>query len=141
MKTPVPPSLTDRCRGLIEAVTGVLGLEQGRGLLAGPFALLMWFRTRRLRKEAAAFAEQFRGLMEQLLALVQAYEAGKLPAPNPLPAAHPSPRPSPSRGEGVEAAARARRTATRPTPHSSAPSAVNTLHRERSEAQASSQAP
>ena len=84
MKTPSAPSLTDRCRGLLEAVLGACGLEQGRGLLAGPLALLMWIRTRRLRKEAAAFAEHFRVLMEQLLALLEAYQAGKLPAPEDL---------------------------------------------------------
>jgi hypothetical protein len=45
-------------------------------------ALLLWFRTRRMRKEAAAaMAEAFRALMEQFAALLEDFRAGKLTAP------------------------------------------------------------
>jgi len=46
------PDLADQFRRLIAAVTGALRLDGRGGVLAGPLALLMWFRTRRLRKEA-----------------------------------------------------------------------------------------
>ena len=76
-------SLTDRFHRFLEAVREACGLDGRRGLLAGPMALLLWIRTRRMRKEAAAaVAEAFQALMEQFAVLLEDFRAGKLPPPN-----------------------------------------------------------
>jgi hypothetical protein len=97
-------SLTDRFRRLLEAVKGSFGLERRRGLLAGPMTLLLWLRTRWMRREIEAAATQFVRLMEQFLALLEDYRAGKLPAP-----------PTPEVGEAREAA-EAKPGRTEPSP-------------------------
>jgi hypothetical protein len=73
-------TLADHLRRLLEAVKGEVRAEGWRGLLAGPMALLMWMRTRRMRKEIEVAAKHFAAMMEQLLVLLEDYRAGKLPA-------------------------------------------------------------
>jgi hypothetical protein len=66
--TPPPsPTLTDYLRHLLEVVKEACGKEGRRGLLAGPMALLMWIRTRRMRKEAAEMMEQVKGCSKSSL--------------------------------------------------------------------------
>ena len=93
MEPTAAASLTDQFRHLLVAVKGAFGLEGRRGLLAGPLALLVWFRTRRMRREAEAAAKQFVALIEQLVVLLEQFRAGKLPPP-----------PTPEVGEAREAA-------------------------------------
>jgi hypothetical protein len=77
------PDLADRFRCLLNAVTGALCSERRWwGWLGGPMALLVWMRTRRMRREAAAMLEQFKALIERLLALLEEHRAGKLTAAN-----------------------------------------------------------
>jgi hypothetical protein len=81
MQTTAVASLTDHFRRFLEAVQEACGLPGTRRLLAAPMALLLWIRTRRMRKEAAAaMAEAFRALMEQFAVLLEDFRAGKLPA-------------------------------------------------------------
>ena len=76
-------SLTDHFHRFLDAVKEACGLPTHRGLLAAPMALLLWFRTRRMRKEAAAaMAEAFQALIGQLVVLLEDFRAGKLPPPN-----------------------------------------------------------
>jgi hypothetical protein len=97
-------NLADYLHRLLEAVKEACGMN-GRwpGLLAGPIALLVWIRTRRMRKEIEAAAKHFATMMEQLLVLLEEYRAGKLTAQNApdvceeLEAAEANPRPTPAR--------------------------------------------
>jgi hypothetical protein len=94
------PDLADHFRRLFEALKEAWGAEGRRGVLAGPVALLIWIRTRRLRKEAEAWLEQFRVLMEQLVVLLEQFRAGTLNAANAPPvreAAEATPRALPRR--------------------------------------------
>jgi hypothetical protein len=78
--------LADHLRRLLQAVKGACGLDGCRlGLLAGPMALLVWIRTRLMRKEIEAAAKHFATLVEQLLVLLEDYRAGKLTAQNAPP--------------------------------------------------------
>jgi len=80
-ENPALSALTDHFRRFLEAVKAACGLHARPGPLAGPMALLMWIRTRRMRKEAAAMMEQaLRALMEQFAVLLDEYRAGKLNA-------------------------------------------------------------
>jgi len=72
------PDLAGTFRHLLQVVTDALGAERRRGLLAGPLALLMWMRTRRMRKEREEALAQFRVLIEEFLALLEDFRAGKL---------------------------------------------------------------
>ena len=76
-----PPDLADPFRRLLEAVTGALRAEGRQGWLGGAIGLLLWMRTRRMRREREAALEQFKALLEQFLALLEDFRAGKLSAP------------------------------------------------------------
>jgi hypothetical protein len=114
-ENPTHPDLAYHLRRLIEAVKGACAEERRWGWLAGPVALLTWIRTRRMRREREAALEQFKGMLEGLLGLLEDFRAGRLPtqttpevheageAVNGAGAvAYPSPRPTPTRGEGEE---------------------------------------
>jgi hypothetical protein len=84
MQTTAVASLTDHFHRFLKAVQEACGLHTGRGLLAAPMALLLWIRTRRMRKEAAAaMAEAFQALIQQFAVLLEDFRAGKLPAATP----------------------------------------------------------
>ena len=110
---PTLPDLAYHLRSLLEAVKEACA-EKGRwGWLAAPVALLTWIRTRRERREREVAVEQFKGLLEGLLGLLEDFRAGKLTAETPPEVdkasdgmngadgavAYPSPRPSLTRGE------------------------------------------
>jgi hypothetical protein len=102
MQTTAVASLTDHFHRFLEAVQEACGLHAGRGLLTAPMALLLWIRTRRVRKEAAAaMAEAFQALMQQFTVLLEDFRAGKLTAPN----ATPSPLVGEGRGGGCRTSA------------------------------------
>jgi hypothetical protein len=92
-RNPALPDLACHLRRLLEAVKEACGMEGRRGWLTWPVALLMWIRTRRMRNEAAAALEQFKTLVEQFLALLEDFRAGKLTAPA-TPEVRESPRSS-----------------------------------------------
>ncbi len=74
------PDLAQQFRCLLKVVTGALCAERRGGWLGVPMALLAWIRERRERREAAAMMEQFKGLIEQFLVLLEAHRAGTLTA-------------------------------------------------------------
>ena len=71
------PDLADQLRRLLATVTGALRAEGWRGWLGGAMALVTWIRTRRERREAAAALEQFKGLIEAFLVLLEEYPGGE----------------------------------------------------------------
>jgi hypothetical protein len=82
MQTTAVASLTDHFHRFLEAVKEACGLQTGQGLFAGPMALLLWIRTRRMRKEAAAaMAEALRALMQEFTVLLEQFREGKLLPP------------------------------------------------------------
>jgi len=149
------PTLSDHLHRLLEAVKDACGVEGRRGLFAGPMALLVWLQTRRMRKEAAAMAEQFKLLLERFVVLWDNVLAGKPgepvapPAPVPPERVHFAAEP-PSTAERVmpkprRTSARPRQIAPTPPPSAaiaprcfSAPAAVTILsHGSRPETQPS----
>jgi hypothetical protein len=72
--------LADAFRHLLQVVKGALGGERRRGLFSGPLALLTWMRTRREHKEREEALQQFKALLEEFLALLADFRAGKLAA-------------------------------------------------------------
>jgi len=107
-------SLTDKFRCLLEAVTGACEREKRWGLLAGPMALLMWFRTRRERKEAAAAMEQIKGLLTEFVALLEEAKARKADAA----AAPAEEAPHPPASVPIFASENGRPSRARPSPQS-----------------------
>lgn len=65
MNTSAAHSLADHARRLLETVRGTYARDARRALFAGPMALLMWIRTRRMRKETEAAAKLFAEMMQQ----------------------------------------------------------------------------
>jgi hypothetical protein len=117
MTHPAPqPDMAWHLRRLLEVVTGAArGLEGRWGWLTGPLALVMWFRTRRERREAAEAMAAVQGLLEAFLGLLEDFRAGRL-KPEAVEreeegqdgadgaVSHPSPQPPRSGGGGEVAA-------------------------------------
>ena len=85
MTKPAPqPDMAWCLRRLLEAVReAACGLEEGRWRwLAGPMALLTWFRARRERREAAEAMQAVQGLLQGFLTLLEDFRAGRLPEQN-----------------------------------------------------------
>jgi len=78
---PAHPDLACQLRRLLEAVKGAAcGLEGRWRWLGAPLMLVMWFRTRRERREAADAMRAVQGLLEAFLGLVEDFRAGRLVA-------------------------------------------------------------
>jgi len=104
---PAFPALADRCRRIFEPMLGELRASGWRALLGGALARLPWARTRRTRREAAAFAVGLQAMVEAFLLIVEQASTGTLPAAAQAARVRrrssprrSSPRPSPQRGEG-----------------------------------------
>ena len=110
MIKPVPqPDMAWHLRRLLEAVKDACGREGPWRWLTGPMALLMWFRTRRERQEAAMAMAAVQGLLEAFIGLIEDFRAGKLVAQDAPDggvgaAAPPPPQPSPQERERGRAA-------------------------------------
>jgi len=74
-----PTDLAGRWRRLCEAMLGELRPETGSWWRSGAFWLLSWVMRRRVQREAAALAAMIQGMMAEVLATLEAFQAGKIP--------------------------------------------------------------